>query len=208
VFVLLSVLPVERAEWLTSRRARWRLAAPALAIAATIVAVNHDQLRDAVQGRAYRADAVEIALYELEAAVGPVDPTLRLTPEMAHVTVRDYQERVMPRYGSPIDLSEPPDEAMIERGVLPAPIVGPAPADDPGCASGPVNLFFGHEVALHTGDQPATVRARRFGSTMVDLRQVPAGRSAVVRFPVPTIFPFTPWVIDAPGACIHAEPAG
>jgi hypothetical protein len=208
VFILLSVLPVERADWLTSPKARSVLAAPALAIVAAIVLVNHDELRDAVQRRAYRADTVEIALYELEAAVGPVDPTRRLTSEMAGITVGDYQEKVVPRYGSPIDLSEPPDEAMIERGVLPAPVVGPAPADDPGCASGPVNLYFGGEVALHTGDQPATVRARRFGSSMVDLRQVRAGRSVVVRFPVPTIFPFTPWVIDAPGACIHAEPAG
>ena len=207
VFILLSVLPAERAEWLTSPKARWVLAAPALAIVAIIVAVNHDELRDAVEVRAHGADRAEIALYELEAA-GLVDPTLRLRPEMVGITVRDYQEKVVARYGSPIDLSEPPDEAMIERGALQRTIVGPAPADDPGCASGPVSLYFGGEVALHTGDQPAMLRARRFGLSMVDVRQIPAGRSAVVKFSVQSIFPFTPWVIDSPGACIHAEPAG
>ena len=207
VFILLSVLPAERAEWLTSPKARWTLAVPALALVATIVAVNHDELRDQVERRVYKAERAEIAQYELEAA-GLVDPTRRLPPEMAGITVRDYQEKVVPRYGSPIDLSAPPDEAIIERGALQAPIVGPVPTDDVGCASGPVNLFFGGEVALHTGDQPAMVRARRFGSSMVDLRQVPAGRSAAVHLAVPSIFPFTPWIIDAPGACIHAEPAG
>ena len=207
VLLLLSAMPARPAAGLARPGVRWRLAAPAVAIVAIVVLVNHDELRDAVEERAHGADRAEIALYELEAA-GLVDPTLRLRPEMAGITVRDYQEKVVARYGSPIDLSEPPDEAMIERGALQRTIVGPAPADDPGCTSGPVSLYSGGEVALHTGDQPAMLRARRFGSSMVDVRQIPAGRSAVVKFSVQSIFPFTPWVIESSGACIHAERAG
>jgi hypothetical protein len=58
-------------------------------------------------------------------------------------------------------------------------------------------------MAFHTGDEPAMVRARRFGSSMEEVKLVAAHRSAIVRFPGPTIVEDVPWVIDAPGACIH-----
>ncbi len=117
--------------------------------------------------------------------------------------MRDYREKVVPRYGSPIDLSESPDEALIERHGLRAPIVGPAPQDNPACASGPASLHPGGEVTLHTGDRAATIRARRFGSSMHDVREVMPGRTAVVRFAAPMLFEDVPWVIEAQGACIH-----
>ena len=85
---------------------------------------------------------------------------------------------------------------------LRVPLTGPAPKAEPACAADPVSIVPGGQVALHTRDEPATVRARRFGSSMVDVQTVPAQRSAIVRFPGPTLVT-VPWVIDAPGACIH-----
>lgn len=205
VLIILSALPTRRVDWLTTRTARWRMAAPALVVIATIILGNHDELRTEAQRRVASADRAEMVLYELEAAPELVEPAHRLPLEMAGITVRDYRENVVPRYGSPIDVSEAPDEALIERSALHAPIMGPAPEDHPACAVGIVALYIGHEVVLQTGDQPAMVRARRFGSSMHDVRRVPAGMSAVVRFPGPTLIPYAPWVIDAPGACIHVD---
>ena len=202
VLLLLSALPARPAAGLARPEVRWRLAAPAVAIVAIVVLVNHDELRDAVHTRVVGADRAEIVLYELAAATAPVEPTRRLPPEMARITVRDYRAKVVPRYGSPIDLNKSPDEALIERHGLRAPIVGPAPKDNPACASGPVSLQPGGEVTLHTGDRAATIRARRFGSSMHDVREVLPGRTAVVRFAAPTLLDDVPWLIDAPGACI------
>jgi hypothetical protein len=205
VLILLSVLPARPVEWRGRPEAHWRMAALALVVIATIVLVNHDELRTAAQARAGGADRAEMVLYELEAAAELVEPTSWLPPEMARITVEDYREKVVPRYGSPIDLSEAPDEGMIDRSALRVPIVGPAPRDEPACATGPVLLYLGGDVALHAGDQPAMVRARRFGSSMLDVDLVPARMSAVVRFPGPTVNPYVPWVIEAPGTCIHAS---
>jgi hypothetical protein len=204
VLIILSALPTRSIDWLRTRTARWRMAAPALVIIGIIVLVNHDELRNAAQARVGAADRAEMVLYELEAAAETVEPARRLPRELARITVRDYREKVVSRYGSPIDPSEAPDKALIERSALGVPIVGQAPADDPACAAGPVTLHVGGEVSLHTGDQPAVVRARRFGSSMHDVRRVRADRSAVVRFPGPTVVEDVPWVIEAPGACIHA----
>jgi hypothetical protein len=205
VLILLSALPAFPVEWLQTGRARWRMAAPALLIAGAIVGVNHDGLRDAAHNRAANGTRAEMVLYELEQTVEPVDPTRRLIPELARITVGDYHQRVVARYGSPIDPHQAPDEALIERDAVRVAIVGPAPSDDPACAAGPVTLRVNDEVALHTGDEPAIVRARRFGSSMEDVELVAAHRSAVVRFPGPTFIEEIPWVIEAPGACIHED---
>jgi hypothetical protein len=201
VLILLSALPASPVDRLRTARAGWLMAAPALLVAGAIVLVNHDELRDVIQGRVADAERAEIVLYELE-QVEQVDPTRPLVPELARITVQDYRQ-VVARYGSPIDPGQAPDEALIERHAVRAPIVGPAPSNDPPCAPGPVTLQLGDEMALHTRDEPAMVRARRFGSSMVDVRLIAAYRSAVVRFLGPTIVGHVPFVIDAPGACIH-----
>ena len=203
VLILLSALPAFPMEWLQTARARWRMAAPALLIIGTIVLVNHDELRQAALNRGVNGTRAEMVLYELEQTVEPVEPTRRLTPELSRITVQDYHRIVVARYGSPIDLDQSTDDALIERGAVGVAITGPAPTNDPACAAGPVTLQLGGEVALHTGDLPATVRARRFGSSMEEVRLVAAHRSAVVSFPGPTIVEDVPWVIEAPGACIH-----
>jgi hypothetical protein len=131
------------------------------------------------------------------------EPTRRLIPELARITVRDYHQKVVARYGSSIDPDQTPDEALIEAHAVRVPIVGPAPSHDPACAAGAVTLQLGDEMAFHTGDEPAMVRARRFGSSMEEVKLVAAHRSAIVRFPGPTIVEDVPWVIEAPGACIH-----
>ena len=48
-----------------------------MVVIATIVLVNHDELRTAAQARAGGADRVEMVLYELEAAPELVEPTGR-----------------------------------------------------------------------------------------------------------------------------------
>ena len=135
VFILLSVLPAERAEWLTSPKARWTLAVPrwrsSRPSSPSTTTSSGTGGAQGVQGGESRDRTVRAG----GGRAGRPDPPA--TPEMAGITVRDYQEKVVPRYGSPIDLSAPPDEAIIERGGLQALIVGPAPTDDVGCASGP-----------------------------------------------------------------------
>jgi hypothetical protein len=205
VLILLSALPAFPVAWLRTAREQWRMTAPALLVAGAIVLVNHDELRDTALNRASNGERAEMVLYELEQVAEPVDPTRRLPPELARITVGDYYEKVVARYGLPIDPEQTPDKALIERYALRVPIVGPAPSDEPACAAGPVTLQFGDQVALHTGDEPAMVRARRFGPSMEDVKLVPAYRSAVVRFPGPTFIAHVPWVIEAPGACIHEE---
>jgi hypothetical protein len=208
VLILLSALPASPAEWLRTVRARWRMAAPALLITGAIVFINHDELRHTVQGRAAGGERAETVLYELEQLeqIEPVEPMRPLIPELARITVRDYHQKVVARYGSLIDLDQPPDAALIERHAVRVPMVGPAPSYDLACAAGPVTLRRGDELGLHTGDEPAMVRARRFGSSMEELKLVAAHRSAVVLFPGPTIVQDVPWVIEAPGACIHELP--
>jgi hypothetical protein len=201
VLILLSVLPAFASERLRATRAQWRMAAPALLIIAGIVVVNHDELRQSARNRGANGTKAEMVLHELEQTVEPVEPTRRLTPELAGITVQDYQ-KVVARYGSPIDRHRSPDEGLIERDAVRVPITGPAPENDPACAAGRVALEPGAEVALHTGEEPAMVRARRFGSSMVEVRTVAAHRSASVQFPGPTIVD-VPWVIEVPGACIH-----
>jgi hypothetical protein len=120
--------------------------------------------------------------------------------------VQDYRRKVVARYGSPIDLGQSPDEALIERDAVRVTITGPPPTNDPACAPGPVTLQLGSQLLLHTGDEPAMVRARRFGSSMVEVRTAAAHRSTIVGFPGPTIVG-VPWVIEAPGACIHEAAA-
>ena len=76
VLLLLSALPARPAAGLARPEVRWRLAAPAVAIVAIVVLVNHDEvLPDAVAERAAGVDRAEIVLYELEAATEPVEPT-------------------------------------------------------------------------------------------------------------------------------------
>jgi hypothetical protein len=205
VLILLSALPAFPVGWIRTARAQWLMAAPALVITGIIVLVNHDGLRNAALNKAAQGARAEIALYELEQVdpLEPIEPTRRLIPELARITVRDY-ETVVARYGS-IDLEQAPDEALIERHAVRAPIVGPPPPNDPPCAAGPVTLWLGDEVGLHTRDEPAMVRARRLGSSMVDVKRIPAHRSAVVRFVGPTVIEDLPWVIEAPGACIHED---
>jgi hypothetical protein len=207
VLILLSALPAFRVEWLQTTTGRWRMTAPALLITGAVVLVNHDELRQAALNRATEGARAEMVLYELEQTVKPVEPTRRLTPELAWITVHDYRRIVVARYGSPIDPDQPPDEALIKRHSIYAAIVGPPPTNDPACAAGPVTLQLGGEATLHTGDEPAMVRARRFGSSMEEVGLIAAHRSALVRFPGPTIVD-VPWVIEAPDACIHeAGPA-
>jgi hypothetical protein len=207
VLILLSIVPAVPVEWLRTANARWRMAAPALVIIGTIVLVNHDELRDAARERAAAGARAEMVVYELELTDVLVEPTHRLPSELDWITVRDYREKVVARFGLPIDQDQSTDEAMIERNALHVPVVGPPPSDDPGCAAGPVPLPIAGEVSLHTGDQPAMLRARRFGPSMQDVRLVPAHRSAVASFPGPTILGAVPWVVDAPGACIHEAKA-
>jgi hypothetical protein len=202
VLILLSALPAVSSEWLRVTTARWRMTAAALLIVGAIVVVNHDELRQAARNRAVNGARAEMVLLELEQAVQSVEPTRRLTPELGPLTMQDYYEKVVPRYGSPIGTDETPDEGLIERNALGVAIMGPEPKNAPACAAGPVTVELGAAVALHTMDEPATVRARRFGSSMLKVRTVPAHRSAIVRFPGPTVVA-VPWVIDAPGACIH-----
>lgn len=204
VLILLSVVPAGPVEWLRTANARWRMAAPALVIIGTIVLVNHDELRDAARDRAAAGARAEMVVYELELTAASIEPTRRLPSELDEITVRDYREKVVARYGLPIDQHQSTDEAMIERNALHVP-TGPPPSDDRACAAGPVPLPIAGEVSLHTRDQPAMLRARRFGSSMQDVRLVPAHRSAVASFPGPTIAWAVPWVIDAPGACIHDD---
>lgn len=201
VLILLSALPAFPVGWLGTARAQWLMTAPALLIAGTIVLVNHDEFREVAQDRAWNATSAEAVLYELEMAAS-VEPTRRLPPQFARIPVSEYEQAVA-RYGSPIDRDVPLDEALIERHALAAQIVGPAPQDEPTCSAGPVTLPIRGEVSLHTGDRPATVRARRFGSSMHDVKVVRAHRSVVVRFPGPTVVEQVPWRIEAPGACIH-----
>jgi hypothetical protein len=202
VLILLSAMPAVHPAWLRTTTARWRMTAAALLVVGAIVVVNHDELRQASQNRAVNGTRAQMVLLELDQTIQPVESTRRLTPELARLTVHDYREKVVARYGSPIDPDESPDEALIERDALRVPIMGPAPNDDPACADGPVAIVLGGRVVLHTGDEPATVRARRFGSAMVEVRTIPAHRSAFVQFPGPTIVA-VPWLVDAPGACIH-----
>jgi hypothetical protein len=207
VLILLSALPAAPSASLRTARARWRMTAPALAVIGGIILVNHDDLWHAALGRAEAAARAEMVLYELEQTVEPIEPTRRLIPELARITVHDYEQEVA-RYGSPIDTRRSPDEALIARHSLRVPIVGSAPANGPACVARGVSLRLGDEVTLHTGDQPAMVRARRFGSEMFDVKRVAPHRSAVVRFPGPTIVEGVPWIVEAPGACIHvAAPA-
>jgi hypothetical protein len=104
-----------------------------------------------------------MVLYELEQAVEPIEPTRRLIPELARITVHDYEQEVA-RYGSPIDTRRPPDEALIERHGLRVPIVGSAPANGPACVARRVSLRLGDENPPHrapAGDgQGAPVRVR------------------------------------------------
>jgi hypothetical protein len=207
MLILLSALPAFPVGSLRTARARWRMTAPALLIIGAIVWVNHDELRQAALNRATEGARAEMVLYELEQTVKPVEPTRRLTPELAWITVQDYHQKVVARYGSPIDPDQPTDEALIKRHSIYAAIVGPPPTNEPACAAGPVTLQLGGQATLHTGDKPAMVRARRFGSSMEEVGLITAHRSALVRFPGPTIVD-VPWVIEAPGACIHeAGPA-
>jgi hypothetical protein len=206
VLILLSALPAFPLDWLQTTKARWRMTAPALLIIGTIVLVNHNELRQAALNRAVNAANAEMVLYELEQTVEPVEPTRRLTPELSRITVQDYRRKVVARYGSPIDLGQSPDEALIERDAVRVAITGPPPTNDPACAPGPVALQLGSQLLLHTGDEPAMVRARRFGSSMVEVRTAAAHRSTIVGFPGPTIVG-VPWVIEAPGACIHEAAA-
>jgi hypothetical protein len=200
VLILLSAVPALPVEWLQTTRARWRMTAPTLLIIGAIVLINHDDLRQAAHNRAVNGTTAEMLLYELEETVAPVEPTRRLAPELARITVQEYRKAVA-RYGSPVDLDRSPDGALIERDAVRVGIVGAAPTDDPTCAPGRATLGLGDGVTLHTGDEPATVRARRFGSAMVAVRTLPPHRSAVVRFPGPTIVT-VPWVIDISGGCI------
>jgi hypothetical protein len=213
VLILLSALPAFPMGWLQTTKARWRMTAPALLIIGAIVLVNHDELGQAALNRGVNGTNAEMVLYELEQTVEPVEPTRRLTPELSRITVQDYRRKVVARYGSPIDLDESPDEGLIERDAVRVATTGPPPTNDPACAPGPVPLQLGGKVALHTGGELARLRARRFGSSMVEVRTVPAHRSAIVSFPGPTIVG-VPWVIEVPGACIHeaatngVKPAG
>jgi len=206
VLILLSALPAFPVEWLQTTKARWRMTAPALLIIGAIVVVNHNELRQAALNRGVNGANAEMVLYELEQTVEPVEPTRRLTPELSRITVEDYHQIVVARYGSSIDLDQSTDEALIERDAVRLAITGPPPTNDPACGAGPVTLQLGGEVAMHTRDEPAMLRARRFGSSMVDVRRVAAHRSAIVSFPGPTIVG-VPWVIEAPGACIHEAAA-
>jgi hypothetical protein len=71
-----------------------------------------------------------------------------------------------------------------------------------------MSLRLRDEVTFYTGDQPAMVRARRFGPERVDVKRIAPHRSAVVRFPGPTIVEGMPWIVEAPGACFDvAAPA-
>jgi hypothetical protein len=138
----------------------------------------------------------------LEQTVDPGEPSRRLTPELSGITAWDYYAKVVARYGSPIDRDDPPDQALIERHAVWVAITGTALEDDPICVDGPVTRRLGADVVLQTGDESAVVRARRFGQSMVKVQTVRANRSAIVGLSGPSIVD-VPWVIDAPGACIH-----
>jgi hypothetical protein len=202
VLILLSALPAVPREWLRATRARWEMTVPALLIVAAIVVVNHDELRQAAFNRGANGTKAERVLYELEQTVEPVEPTRRLILQLAAITVQDYYGKVVARYGSPLDRDVTPDEALIERRAVWVAVAGPVPEGDPACVDGPVTERPDAKVALHTGDQPAVVRARRFGSSMVDVTTVRANRSAVVGVQGPTIVD-VPWVIDVVGGCLH-----
>jgi hypothetical protein len=203
VLILLSALPAFPVERLQVAGARWRMAAPVLLITGAIVVFNHDDVRRKAQDRATEGAWAEMVLYELEQTIQPVEPTRQLIPQLGRITVRNYHQKVVARYGSSIDPDQTPDEALIERHAVRVPILGPAPSHDPACATGPVALQLGDEVALHTRDEPAMVRARRFGSSMEEVRLVTPHHSAVARLSGPTIVEGVPWIIEAPSACIH-----
>jgi hypothetical protein len=202
VLILLSALPAAPLGWLRTTRAQWQLTVPAFLIIATIVVVNHDELRQSAFNRGMNGTKAERVLYELEQTVDPVEPSRRLTPELSGITAWDYYAKVVARYGSPIDRDDPPDQALIERHAVWVAITGTALEDDPICVDGPVTRRLGADVVLQTGDESAVVRARRFGQSMVKVQTVRANRSAIVGLSGPSIVD-VPWVIDAPGACIH-----
>ena len=129
VLILLSALPALRVEWLQTARGRWRMTALALLIIGAIVLVNHDELRQAVQNKATEGARAEMVLYELEQTVEPVEPTRRLTPELAWITVRDYHQKVVARYGSPIDPDLGTRRGLDQAGRRTRGHRGPAPTD-------------------------------------------------------------------------------
>jgi hypothetical protein len=51
--------------------------------------------------------------------------------------VRNYHQKVVARYGSPIDRNQAPDEALIERHVVRVAMIGPAPLHDLACTADP-----------------------------------------------------------------------
>ena len=157
----------------------------ALALVATIVAVNHDELRDQVELRVYKAERAEIAQYELEAA-GLVDPTRRLPPRWPGSPAGLPGEG-----GAPLRIADRSERTR--RGDHRTRRVAGADRRPGADGRRRVRIRTREPVlrrrsgAAH-GDQRPLVRARRFGSSMVDLRQVPAGRSAAVHLAVPSIF--------------------
>ena len=56
-------------------------------------------------------------------------------------------------------------------------------------------------LPLRAGDEPVTVRARRFGDEFLEVVRLPAGATAELRFGR-DLAPLRGWVLEAPGACL------
>ena len=187
-------------------RARWRMAAPALLIVGAIVLVNHDELRDAAQGRvAVRGQGRDGAVR----AGGGGRAGRANTPAAAGAgsesPCRDYREKVV----APLriaDRSERGTRRGVDRTLCAARADrGPGAGGRPGVRGrprGPPHRSRGGTPhGRSAGDGPGPpVRVVDAGCPARPCRDPPSCASLARRSSR-----IVPWVIEAPGACIHED---
>jgi hypothetical protein len=201
VLILLSLLPASPQTLWSPRPLQVRMTLVlAVVAAAMIVLANHASILVAARNRDELSIRVERVMIELDAQ--PVDPAMRLPPEMSSITIEQYRTAIA-RYGSPLRATGSPDTELVALRAVGTQITGPSPERSPPCIS-EVSLRAGEEATFHTMAEPATVRARRFGPEFLGVRTLPPYRTVRVWVNGPSVID-RPWVVDVPGACLHKE---
>jgi hypothetical protein len=100
-----------------------------------------------------------------------------------------------------MDVSGSLDAMLLERYAVLVEVTGTAPTEAVSCLQR-ARLAVGGEIWLHTADEPVTIGVRRFGGAPIELMTVEPRVAARIRTTGLTVVS-VPWIVDAPGACIH-----
>jgi hypothetical protein len=154
-----------------------------------------------VGNRATNGRWAENVLVELEYAGASIPDHQRLTQELDYVRAGDYRALVR-RIGSPLDHQKPADVLLVEHRAIRAQAIARVRGSTSCDLTSSATLSIGGRLTVRTGTRPATISARRFGSTSVPVRTVSPRAEVAVWTEGPSIIPTTPWHVSVAGGCI------